>query len=466
MREPGSDRWAAEEFGRAEIADKRWRRRLVMVAARVARRPAGHVTATITHAAERQGAYGLLESPGVKVAELAGGMSQGCARRCAAERVVLCAIDGSSVTLEDCDEARGLGPIGNRSKRGRGLKVMTALVLSSEGVPLGISAQQWWRRSERRRLKHRDQLCASHKETQRWIDAIEQTAQVLAEHAPATRCWFQLDREGDAWPILAAARGSGHWFTIRARGNRRVIVDGKRRSKLRSVVASQPVLTKYELTVPGTTKRRARHTQMVARACTVTLDIRDKRDGRRFPMTVNVVQAREQGTTPAGEKPIEWTLLTSHPITSAEDARAVIFGYSMRWRIEELHRTWKSGACCIEQTQLRSATAIMKWGTILAAVAVRIERIKQLARNQPDQPATEEFTAAEIQAAHLLRFEKPLQLSAGTRSVPTIHEVTLWIAQVGGYTGKSSGGPPGSVTLARGLDRVSTTARALEALKM
>ena len=45
-----------------------------------------------------------------------------------------------------------------------------------------------------------------------------------------------------------------------------------------------------------------------------------------------------------------------------------------------------------------------------------------------------------------------------------MQDVTLWIAQIGGYTGKSSGGPPGSITLARGLNDVRATVRALEAL--
>jgi hypothetical protein len=136
----------------------------------------------------------------------------------------------------------------------------------------------------------------------------------------------------------------------------------------------------------------------------------------------------------------------------------------MRWRIEELHRTWKSGACQAEDSQLRSPGAVIKWATILIAVAVRIERIKQLAREQPDRPATDEFSPVEIRAAALLRFGKAGEAQLRGR-VPTIQEVTLWIAKVGGYTGAtSSGGPPGSVTIARGLKDVRAAAKALDAL--
>jgi len=204
---------------------------------------------------------------------------------------------------------------------------------------------------------------------------------------------------------------------------------------------------------------------MVVRACSVTLDVRDKRTHKRFPVAVNVVQAFEQGTTPLGEKPLVWTLLTNRPIATTKDITDVIFGYSMRWRIEELHRTWKSGACRIEENQLRSTSAVIKWATILIGVAARIERIKQLSRQQPDRPATDEFSPAEIKAAALLHFGKSGKTKVSPAAAPTIADVTLWIAKIGGYTGRtSSGGPPGSIVLSRGLDSVRTTARALEAL--
>lgn len=38
------------------------------------------------------------------------------------------------------------------------------------------------------------------------------------------------------------------------------------------------------------------------------------------------------------------------------------------------------------------------------------------------------------------------------------------VAQPGGYTGKSSGGPPGALTIRRGLDRLSQAVEMLVAL--
>lgn len=39
-------------------------------------------------------------------------------------------------------------------------------------------------------------------------------------------------------------------------------------------------------------------------------------------------------------------------------------------------------------------------------------------------------------------------------TTPTVHQMVTWIAQLGGYTGKSSGGPPGALVIARGPDRI------------
>ncbi len=288
----------------------------------------------------------------------------------------------------------------------------------------------------------------------------------MADHAPKSRCWFQLDREADAWPILSEAGTDGHWFTVRASHNRRVRLVGRRRSKLRAVLAKRPVLATSVLNVTAAPKRKGRQAAMVIRACSMTLDFRDKRTGKRFPMPVNVVQIREQGGAPLGEKPIEWTLLTNHSIDTRQDLLQVVFGYSMRWRIEELHRTWKSGACRVEETQLRSSSAVIKWATILTAVAVRIERIKQLSRQEPQRPATDEFSLVQIRAVALLRFGKAAKTKVPEGTIPSIEEVTLWIAQIGGYTGRSSsGGPPGSITIARGLKDVRASVKALEALQ-
>jgi hypothetical protein len=393
-------------------------------------------------------------------------MFEACAGRCASEEFVLCAVDGSSVTVTDLEGDKDLGSIGTRKQGARGVKVISALAISAKGVPLGLTSQVWWKRTTpSAKRKHRNRRRTEDKEIQRWLDTMEKSRQVMSQHAPRTKLWFQLDREGDAWPILQNVDLEGHWFTVRGNHNRRVILEDGRQTHLRDVLAQQPVLTHYELQVSGAPKRTARIANMAVQACSMTVDFLDKRTKKHFSKQVNVVLAREQGTTPAGEKPIEWLLLTNRPIATVENIEQIVFGYAQRWRIEDFHRTWKSGTCRVEESQLRSAEALIKWATILAAVAVRAERIKHLSRQEPDRPASDEFSPVEIRAITLLRFGKSAKKHLQAAQVPTLAQATLWLAQIGGYTGKSSGGPPGSVTLTRGLKEVAAVVRAFDAME-
>lgn len=463
MRIASAAAWAQDEFGKADIADVRWRRRLVLVAEEAARRPGGKITEVVSGAAERQGAYGLLESSAVAASAIAQGVFRSCAERCAREPFVFCPTDGSSLTLVDRAKKK-FGPVGSRNFGIQGLKVISVMAVSPEGVSLGLTGQAWWTRAPEPPKRHRHYRKPEEKESRFWPEAMAQTRQVMQACAPNTRIWFQLDREGDAWPILQQADADQHWFTVRGAYDRRVLLASGKKTYLRSLVVRQRVVTRYDLTVAPGPQRKARTANMEIRACRATLDFRNKRTDRHFSKTLNVVLARERGTTPPGEKPIEWLLLTNRPVATAEELQQIVLGYSQRWRIEDFHRAWKSGVCRVEESQLRSSEAAIKWATILAAVAIRVERLKLLSRKEPDRPATDEFSAVELRALKLLRFGKAANKGASRATVPTLSEATLWLAQLGGYTGKSSGGPPGTVTLGRGLTQVEAAARALEAL--
>lgn len=460
LRESTRD-WALSEFGDVELADYRWRERLIKMAARSARQPSGRVTEVFSDGAERQGAYGLLESPDVSVEPLSSAMFAATALRCSEERFVFAAVDGSSLTLTDAEQGKGFGYIGARKFGARGLKMINSLAVSEHGVTLGLLSQVWWTRTGKAMKKQHETLPPSKKETRHWLAAMQQSRDEIAQHAPDTRIWFQLDREADGWAILSQADADGHWFTVRGNHDRRVRQADGSKTYLRAALAGQGVSCQYELPVSAGPGRSARTALMTVRAASVTLDFRDRTTDRHFPKTLNAVLAKEQ-SPPAGQKAIEWILLTNRPVETTEDLAQIIYGYSLRWRIEDFHRTWKSGACNVERMQLRSVSAAIKWATILAAVAVRIERIKLLSREQPDLPATGEFSRVELRAIVLLRFGK--KPPAGSNA-PTLGQATRWLADLGGYTGKSSGGPPGSVTLARGFAQMQAAVRTLQALE-
>src|SRR4029078_5972091 len=88
--------------------------------------------------------YGLLESAAGDGKEIGAAMFEACARRSARQPFVFCAIDGTSLNLTDHAHPKGMGPVGSRAEGGRGLKVLNAMVLSPEGVPIGVSCERYW----------------------------------------------------------------------------------------------------------------------------------------------------------------------------------------------------------------------------------------------------------------------------------------------------------------------------------
>ena len=87
---------------------------------------------------------------------------------------------------------------------------------------------------------------------------------------------------------------------------------------------------------------------------------------------------------------------------------------------------------------------------ILAAVAARIENLKHLSRTTPDVDATLHLTQTQVDVAIVLRRTKVFK--PGDQL--TLQQAVELIAQVGGYTGKSSGGPAGTITIGRGMREV------------
>jgi hypothetical protein len=457
--------WAEEEFGHTNLGDKRRTRRLMRMAARAVLCPSGKVSEVFQVDAERQGAYDFLESPHVGDEALIEAMGLASARRCAKEPYVFVAVDGSSLTLTDRNRSKDFGSVGSYHHGARGLKVVCGLAVSAQGVPCGLTSMQWWAREQKRR-RARDARNLHEKELWYWERTCAETFERLAVEAPGCRAWFQLDREADAWQLLLPLSTCGHRFTVRSRANRRIISEtGARRYVLDELARPSARKGSFSLQIsaaPGRTERIAR---MSVHAAAVTLSLRDRWTNRIRALTLYAVYVRESSCVPAGEAPIEWLLYTNHPVQTMEDARLVAYGYSQRWRIEDFFRTWKTGQCNVESTQLQGTKQVKIWASMLAATAARTDRLKHLARTQPDLPATEELAMHEVEALVLLKRKRKKKNEQIPDGIPTIQQAVQWIAELGGYTGKSSGGPPGSVTISRGLERLAPAAEMLRVLR-
>jgi hypothetical protein len=409
------------------------------------------VTDVFVDAASREAAFRFVENDDISAAEIGAAAHRATGRRCAELPFVYVPVDQTEVHVVDRSDEKALGHCGNAESRTRGLQVMNAIAVAPDGTPMGICGQVYWSRLRPEKRPKRDPRPIEERETACWLEAMEQSRKSLQGARP----WFQLDRAGDSWSVLLDAHSSESWLTVRSRFDRRLkTAKSEAREYLWSRLEQQEPMGSYDLEVPGTSSRRARRAAMILQACEVTLDMQLEPAKRRLTMPVWAVRAVEVETTPEGQEAIEWRLLTTRPVLTVEDAHQVVVGYTTRWRIEEFHKVWKSSACRVEETQLHDADHVVRWATILASVAIRLLRLMYLSRNRPAAPAMVELTRAEIDATILIR--KPARVRRGA-SV-TIADAVRWLADLGGYTGKSSGGPPGAIVIARGLDHIQSAA--------
>lgn len=449
--------WSQEEFGHAAMENVAQRKRLVQMGARCAEKPNGTVTEVFTVSAEREGAYRFLENDGADVAALLAASAEAGLRRASGAEFVFVPVDGSSLSLPDPDGARGLGSVGARSKKGTGIEVMNALIVLPDGMPVGLGAQTWWVRGDRPKIRKEKRLLEE-KETRHWLTAMQHVIDAAKQVVEPPPLWFQLDRGGDFREMLQWIAELQHWVTVRAAHDRRI--ESADEAYLWDTVAEKRPLGTFTLDVPEGRKRKARQAQIVVRACPTTIILKHRWTNERWPVQLYAVLAREEGTTPPGEEPIEWMLHTNRKVTTFRHARLVVRGYAMRWRIEEFHKTWKS-VCHIEKSRLRTPEAIQKMASLMAAVAVRIERLKYLARSKPEAKASTEFSQVELEAIALMHERSRRELP-----IATIAVAVALIAKAGGYTGeRSSGGPPGSIVLGRGLLELNSTVRKLLAFR-
>lgn len=411
------------------------------------------------------------------------GIGLAVASNCQEQPYVLVSVDGSSLNIVDRNDTKGFGVVGNVSKSGRGLKVVTAYALAPDGTPVGVLDQQWWLRDSTKKEKAlRHHRTTEEKETRYFHQAIEQSTRRLEQRTAGARAWFLLDRESDRRATLELVHGMHqHWFTIRANYNRRILNrwertgplnhrrifrDAKSRRFVDDALGGVNVQGHLQLDVPARPGRQARRAVLSVRVAAPYVWLYSQK-GPASTLQMTLVEVREIRTTPRGEQPLHWRLWTNYPVATFEDAKLVIENYAKRWRIEDFHKTWKSGACNVEDCQLRSPQAAIKWATLMATVAARIERLKHRSRTEPSLPASVELSEHEIQALIFLKRKYKKKTETIPDDMPTLAQAVTWLAEIGGYTGpRVSGGPPGSITIRRGLEHILPAAVILETMAL
>ncbi len=317
---------------------------------------------------------------------------------------------------------------------------------------LGYSDVQLWHRTYEDPLRQSRirALPIEQKESFKWIRACQHSQETLREAASIT---FVEDRDGDIYEQFALIPDSKTDLIIRSRADRRLAGGGK----LFAALHAQPVAAQYTLEVAAEprSKKHKRTATLEVRFTKVAIAAPRDYFKKDLPEQVELyaVEAREAGYS-GGDK-ICWRLLTTHQISSVQQAIEVIGLYTKRWHIEQLFRLLKKQGFGLEGSELESGWAIRKLSVLALGAALCVVQLMYASEAGSDQPLNEVFTP--LQQACLGQAAKQLQGATEKLSNPYLVKTTPWarwiIARLGGWSGYSSQRPPGPITLKRGLDK-------------
>jgi hypothetical protein len=376
-------------------------------------------------------------------AEIVAGQHAACVERIKEQgaEVVLLLQDSSSFDFSHHPATTGMGALENQYMSG--FWTHNTLAVSVDGVPLGVWDQQVWvREATQTGQRHqRHERPFEDKESYKWVRGLSDMKAATSVSQVVTVC----DREAHIYEFFDAVLHAEAHFLVRASQGRSFTEDG---IAVFAEVANWTVQDEYTLELKRRPGRPARNAQVELRFGTLTLKRPRRANSDRETITVHVVEVIEPDA-PLGQEAVHWVLITSLPVTTLEQAHQMIEWYTYRWLIERFHYVLKSG-CKLEDRQLQTQARLERLLAVFNLVAWRLLWLTYQARQTPDESCLVALTEEEARVLYAHHH----QTTRLPDTLPTLHEATRWIAQLGGFLGRKGDGDPGVKVLWRGWMRL------------
>ena len=459
--------WVGEEMASVDLHDKRLNKRLMQVLSDLGERPHASIPAACGGRSETMAAYRLFDNEKVTYEEILQPHYEATRKRMAAQKLVLLVQDTTELDLTRPDQqVTGAGPMDSVNRRGAFVHRMDAF--TADGTPLGAVWSDVWTRDEEyfsqpqcEKRKQRKLAPIEEKESFRWLQGLRKAREV-AEELPEVQCICVADSEADIYHLFAEPRGESgmHWL-IRACQERCVEDEWKKSGAvIREELLTHPVLFRKEISVRARkaktscekrsrrSVRKSRKAEMEVRAARITLRPPAQSDRPLPSVPVNVVLVREVNP-PEGEERIEWILLTTLPIDTVEQVQEIIQYYGVRWMIEVLFRTLKSG-CRVEERLFEHIDRLLPCVAVYSIVAWRTLMLVRLGRSCPDMDCEAVFEPSEWKSVWtVIHRTKP------PRKPPNLVAMLRLIGQLGGYVNRPNRKDlPGPQTTWLGMQRM------------
>lgn len=450
-------KWAQVTWGDCELGNAQRTKRAVAIGRRMAARPGAGLPEQMGSKAMLKGAYRLLNCPAVDNEGLWQPYLEATRRAAGQCRTVLFIQDWTTLDYSHHPTKAGIGPVGSRQQRGMLLHSVLAYAFEEQQI-LGLAYGQVIVREEAgtsTTKKHNGGRRSQGLEGRVW----EQAARAIGP-APSHSRWIHVsDRESDVFEYMAVCRELGKDFVIRAFHNRKI--DGGEEAAEASARDQRylmelarklepPTDQTYAVEVPATVKKGINQPKRSAQIRLAWTPIHMPAPSYvrgHLGMEVWIVRAWEP-EPPAGVEAVEWILLTSLAVNDWDNARSLTQLYECRWLVEDYHMCLKTG-CRLEASQLDHGDDLKRLLGFTAPIAVRLLQLRQVVRTAPEIPA---ITAATLDPlmVYLLAAKYKLAVSS-----ITVRMFWTLVAQLGGYLGRNSDGPPGWRTLWKGWRHLS-----------
>jgi hypothetical protein len=262
--------WAAAEVGDASLGDRCPSARLVTLLRDFYARPYVQIPEACGSRAKRTAAYRFFAHPHTTMEPILRAHAEATRGRLRRHPVVLAVQDSTALKYTGHPATDGLGPIGTRATKARGLWVHDTLAFTPDGTPLGrLDVQRWSRDPQRAGSRAtRDTRAIDAQESAKWLKSFA-AARTLQGACPHTRVVSVADREGDLYPLWQKAVESGAPARLMRAGQDRKLASGGER--LRAFLARQPVAGGQTLHLPRRHGKRARVAHMEIRFAAVRL---------------------------------------------------------------------------------------------------------------------------------------------------------------------------------------------------
>lgn len=366
----------------------------------------------------------------------------------AAGRHVVVVQDTSELILGSRRSRLHYGPVAKGNVAGLLLHAALAVEAGTQGL-LGLVSMQVWNRG-REELTPRRKRATAAKESQRWIESTQRAGEVLATAVSVT---MVSDRESDFYELFVK-RPQNVELVVRACQNRRIEGAEEEASDLLfNFIDARCEQGRFVTTIPAAPGRRAREAEFAVRFAPVAVCRPLHGADPALPETVNLtlVDVREVSKPEDGSTPVHWRLLTTHAVTTLNDARRVIGLYRTRWTIEEFFRTLKTAGFDIEEADIGDPQAMINFVAAAVVAAVTIKQLVQARDGGTDQLLSDAFEPGDqpILEAVSARLEGKTERQRNPYPKGSLAFAAWVIARLGGWTGYY--GKPGPKVMRIGL---------------